>query len=73
MTSSFDTFNREELLKILEVFLDEDEMRIMKTLIDKAIEFRSSQKMIITEIGSSQGDSMSPILFLLSSTVGCGE
>ena len=63
MPSAFDTIDKEKILKMIEVMLDEAEMNMVKTLIEKTIvtiEFKSSKKVITTEICSLQGDSMSP-------------
>ncbi len=69
MSKAFDTVRRGELLKIMRDFLDQDELHMMKILIeDVQLSVRvgkSHSSMFNTNIGIPQGDSLSPILFTL--------
>ena len=60
MTSAFDTINRNELIKIAEQFMNEDEIRILHILLtDTTLEIKmrgAKTKPFISNIGSPQGD-----------------
>ena len=69
MSSAFDTIYRDELIKIAEEILDEDELRILSTLLaETTLEVRIENAQSDTfesNIGSPQGDSISGPLFKL--------
>ncbi|GFR88005.1 very-long-chain enoyl-CoA reductase [Elysia marginata] len=68
MTSAFDTINRSKLIDICETFLEEDEIRIIRTLLSNtSLELLCGQtsKTIPTLVGSPQGDGLSPTLFIM--------
>ncbi|GFR94560.1 very-long-chain enoyl-CoA reductase [Elysia marginata] len=68
MSAAFDTINRETLLKILEDIVNEDEHRIIRfllsnTIIDTKIIGATEKKPFFSNVGTPQGDSLSPVLF----------
>ena len=67
MSNAFDIICRDELLKIVEEFLDEDDLRILRTLLAKTtLEVKVENAQAITfesNIGSHQGDSIRGPLF----------
>ncbi|GFS10187.1 group II intron reverse transcriptase/maturase [Elysia marginata] len=70
MSAAFDTINRETLLKILEDIVNEDEHRIIRfllsnTIIDTKIIGATVKKPFFSNIGTPQGDSLSPVLFTI--------
>ena len=69
MSSAFNTIYRDELLKIVEEFLDEDDLQILSTLLAEAtfeVKMENTQATIFeSNIGSPQGDSISGPLFTL--------
>ena len=69
MSSAFDTIYRDELIKIAEEILDEDELRILSTLLaETTLEVRienAQSDTFETNIGSPQGDSISGPVFTL--------
>ena len=69
MSSAFDTIYRDELIKTAEEILDEDELRILSTLLaETTLEVRIENAQSDTfesNIGSPQGDSISGPLFTL--------
>ena len=69
MSSAFDTIYRDELFKIVEEFLDEDDLRILSTLLaETTLEVKVENAQATTfesNIGSPQGDSISGPLFTL--------
>ncbi|GFS07535.1 reverse transcriptase (RNA-directed DNA polymerase) [Elysia marginata] len=68
MTSAFDTINRSELIDICETFLEEDEIRIKRTLLSNtSLELLCGQtsKTIPTSAGSPQGGGLSLTLFII--------
>ena len=69
MSSAFDTIHRDELFKIVEKILDEDELRILSTLLSETtLEVKVENAQATTfesNIGSPQGDSISGPLFTL--------
>ncbi|GFR84549.1 hypothetical protein ElyMa_002419900 [Elysia marginata] len=70
MSAAFDTINRETLLKILEDIVNEDEHRIIRfllsnTIIDTKIIGATEKKPFFSNVGTLQGDSLSPVLFTI--------
>ena len=69
MSKAFDTVRRAELFKILKGILKEDELHMMKILVEnvklRVRIGRTTGEEIITNIGVPQGDCLSPILFIL--------
>ena len=69
MSSAFNTIYRNELFKIIEEFLDEDDLQILRTLLAEAtLEVKVENAQATTfesNIGSPQGDSISGPLFTL--------
>ena len=67
MSKAFDTIQRDCLLEVLQSFLDEDEMRMVRVLLaGTTISVRfgcATSDAIETTIGTPQGDSLSPVLF----------
>ena len=67
LSRAFDTIRRDKLLDILQTFLDESEMRMIRLLLaDTTLEPRLSTgdcHAFATSIGTPQGDSLSPVLF----------
>ncbi|GFR66050.1 very-long-chain enoyl-CoA reductase [Elysia marginata] len=69
-SAAFDTINRETLLKILEDIVNEDEHRIIRfllsnTIIDTKIIGATEKKPFFSNLGTPQGDSLSPVLFTI--------
>ena len=69
ISSACNTIYRDELLKIVEEFLDEDDLQILSTLLAEAtfeVKMENTQATIFeSNIGSPQGDSISGPLFTL--------
>ncbi|GFS27139.1 LOW QUALITY PROTEIN: very-long-chain enoyl-CoA reductase [Elysia marginata] len=70
MSAAFDTINRETLLKILEDIVNEDEHRIIRfllsnTIINTKIIGATEKKPFFSNVGTPQGDSLSPVLFTI--------
>ena len=67
LSRAFDTIRRDKLLDILQTFLGESEMRMIRLLLaDTSLEPRLSTgdcHAFATSIGTPQGDSLSPVLF----------
>ncbi|GFO06818.1 LINE-1 retrotransposable element orf2 protein [Plakobranchus ocellatus] len=71
MSATFDTINRTKLLEILRDLIDEDELRIIRfllseTTIDVKINEANDPMPFTTNIGTPQGDSLSPVLFIVN-------
>ena len=69
-SSAFDTISRSKLLKIVEEFLEEDEIRMIRYLLSNTnikprINRASIETKFETNIGTPQGDSISPVLFTI--------
>ena len=67
-SSAFDTIRRSELLKIAEEFLEEDEIRMIRYLLSNTnikpkINSADIETKFEANIGTPQGDSISPVLF----------
>ena len=69
MSSAFDTIYKDELLKIGEEFLDEDDLRILCTLLEETtheVKVENAQATTFkSSIGSPKGNSISSPLFTL--------
>ena len=69
LSKAFDTIDRSKLIQTLENILNEDELRMIQYLISNtsySIKIDSySHSFFKTNIGSPQGDSLSPILFII--------
>ena len=70
MSAAFDTIDRGKLLEILTDIVDEDELRIIRfllsnTKIQPRIYGATKQTQFESNIGTPQGDSLSPILFTI--------
>ncbi|GFO44725.1 endonuclease-reverse transcriptase [Plakobranchus ocellatus] len=70
MSAAFDTINRTKLLEILRDIIDEDELHIIRfllseTTIDVKINGANDPMPFTTNIGTPQGDSLSPALFIV--------
>ena len=69
MSRAFDTVDRNKLMLDLAIILEEDELHIMKLMIED-VQFvvrcgQNKGKPFVTNIGTPQGDCLSPILFIL--------
>ena len=69
MSRAFDTIRRDRLIQILETFLDDSELRMICLLLaDTTLEPRLAKEScatLDTTIGTPQGDSLSPVLFIV--------
>ncbi|GFR69344.1 endonuclease-reverse transcriptase [Elysia marginata] len=70
MSAAFDTIDRTLLLKTLREIINEDELRIVqfllsKTTLDVKINGTSTTQLFTTNVGTPQGDSLSPVLFIV--------
>eukprot|EP00794_Sanderia_malayensis_P008267 gene8266-biopygen6685 len=69
MSKGFDTVRRKDLFDILKEILDDDELHMIKILVeDVKLTVRVGNSLgekIITNIGVPQGDCLSPILFII--------
>ena len=68
--STFDTIDRATLLNILETIIEEDELRLVRFLLSNTclnirIGGTKEEKKFTSNIGTPQGDSLSPILFVV--------
>ena len=67
MSAAFDTINRRHVLDIVKSIVDEDEHRLIQfllsgTIIDTRIKGTSTSKPFTSNVGTPQGDSLSPVL-----------
>ena len=70
MSAAFDTINRQKLLDILNTIIEEDEHRIIQFLLSNTeiktrINGSSKTNPFISNVGTPQGDSLSPVLFII--------
>ena len=70
MSAAFDTIDRATLLNILETIIEEDELRLVRFLLSNTylnirIGGTKEEKKFTSNIGTPQGDSFSPILFVV--------
>ncbi|KAK3773203.1 hypothetical protein RRG08_025869 [Elysia crispata] len=70
MSAAFDTIDRATLLNILETIIEEDELRLVRFLLSNTclnirIGGTKEEKKFTSNIGTPQGDSLSPILFVV--------
>ncbi|GFS07037.1 very-long-chain enoyl-CoA reductase [Elysia marginata] len=70
MSAAFDTIDRKALLDILKTIIDEDEVRIIRfllsnTVVNTKVNKATEEKPFISNVGTPQGDSLSPVLFII--------
>ena len=68
MSSAFDTINRGKLIQVVKTFLDEDAVRLIRFLLSNTtltIHSGNLSTSIPTLVGTPQGDSLSPVLFVI--------
>ena len=70
MSSALETIDRKLLLDILKDILDEDEMRLVRFLLSDTnisikVKGATDEMPFLANVGTSQGDSLSPILFIV--------
>ncbi|GFR95291.1 endonuclease-reverse transcriptase [Elysia marginata] len=70
MSAAFDTINRSQILDILKAIIKEDELRIVRFLlsnteINTKINGSSKAMPFMSNVGTPQGDSRSPVLFTI--------
>ena len=70
MSAAFDTIDRATLLNILETIIEEDELKLVRFLLSNTclnirIGGTKEEKKFTSNIGTPQGDSLSPILFVV--------
>ena len=70
MSAAFDTINRSHILDIVKSIVDEDKHRLIQfllsgTVIDTRINGTSTSKPFTSNVGTPQGDSLSPVLFTI--------
>ena len=70
MSAAFDTIDRKQLLQLLTNLVTEDEKRIIQFLLSNTtlnvkISGANTEEPFLTNIGTPQGDSLSPVLFII--------
>ena len=70
MSSAFDTIDRNILLEILQDILDEDELRLVRFLLSDTnisikVKGATEEMPFLGNVGTPQGDSLSPVLFIV--------
>jgi len=69
LSRAFDTVNRDILLSVLEPLLDDDEIRLIRLLLrDTMLSLRLGNRLLSpfeSSTGTPQGDSLSPVLFVV--------
>ena len=70
MSAALDMINRHHLLDIVKSIVDEDEHRLIQfllsgTVIDTRINGTTTSKPFTSNVGTPQGDSLSPVLFTM--------
>ena len=70
MSAAFDIIDRATLLNILETIVEEDELKLVRFLLSNTclnirIGGTKEEKKFTSNIGTPQGDSLSPILFVV--------
>ena len=70
MSAAFDTIDRKQLLQLLTNLVTEDEKRIKQFLLSNTtlnvkISGANTEEPFLTNIGTPQGDSLSPVLFII--------
>ncbi|GFS14212.1 very-long-chain enoyl-CoA reductase [Elysia marginata] len=69
MSAAFDTINKKKLLTIFKEIVEEDELHIIQfllseTTLDVKVNGCIQETSFTTNIGTPQGDSLSPVLFI---------
>ncbi|OQR89810.1 hypothetical protein ACHHYP_06032 [Achlya hypogyna] len=69
LSRAFDTIDRHKLLEVLRGFLDNDDIRLVQMLLATTTLtlrlYGSSHETFATNVGTPQGDSLSPVLFVV--------
>ncbi|GFR81412.1 very-long-chain enoyl-CoA reductase [Elysia marginata] len=70
ISAAFDTIDRKQLLQLLTNLVTEDEKRIIQSLLSNTtlkvkISGANTEEPFLTNIGTPQGDSLSPVLFII--------